>query len=254
MNKAVHLKFSIHSKQIHILIAVLLITSVAAIFCSCNHETLPTTPQEQLSFTAQDTADIMALAKTVYPGEIENIAISTARSMSDVKLKKVVPPASLNAIAPPINYVDVIFKPEHITDKIKRYSRIYISNITWEESEYLLSDSSKIIRNNWITSPDYLSKIDKTILILDSCIIEAVVINADVDTVEQLLNLISASGYLTDSINTDMGAIDVRKVTSVEWLTDSETYNVLIGIRNIHYYILYKDGKVVSFQEIYLTY
>lgn len=90
MNKPVLLKLSFPSKQIHILSAVLLITSVATIYYSCSNEALPTTPQEQISFTAQDTADIIALAKTVYPGEIENIVISTARSMSRVKLKKVV--------------------------------------------------------------------------------------------------------------------------------------------------------------------
>jgi hypothetical protein len=36
-----------------------------------------------------------------------------------------------------------------------------------------------------------------------------------------------------------MGAFDVRKITKVEWLADSETYNVLIGSRGIDYYILY---------------
>ena len=87
MNKPVLLKLSISSKQIHFLRPVLLITSVATIFYSCNNEALPTAPaQEQLSFTAQDTADIITLAKAVYPGEIENILISTDRSKSDVKL------------------------------------------------------------------------------------------------------------------------------------------------------------------------
>lgn len=237
MNKLNLLKLSIPSKQIHILSAVLMITSVAVVFYSCNNEALPTTPQEQVSFTAQDTADIITLAKTVYPGEIENIFISTARSMSRVRLEKVVPASQKN-------YVDVTFKPELITEKIKRYSSIYISNITWEESENLLSDNSRIIRYNWITSSEHLSTSDKTILTLDSCTIEAVVIDADIDTVEHILNLISSSNYTTDSINANMGAIDVRMVNMVKWQADSEKYKVLLGNEYIRYHILYKDGKV----------
>lgn len=253
MNKPVLLKLSITSKQIHILRAVLLITSLATIFYSCNNEALPTTPttlQEQLSFTAQDTADIITLAKTVYPGEIENIIISTARSMFNGK-GKIEVMASIKS--PPLlsNYVYVTFKPEHISDKIKRYRSIFVSNITWEESEYLLTVNSKIIRNNWITSSNRLSSYDKTILTLDSCTIEAVVTNADIDTVEHLLNLISASCYSIDSLNVDMEAIDVRKVTKVERLADSETYNVLLLSRGISYYILYKDGKVVLISDNY---
>ena len=58
------------------------------------------------------------------------------------------------------------------------------------------------------------------------------------DTVEHLLNLICASYYST-VISADMRAFDVRKITKVEWLADSETYNVLIGSRGIDYYILY---------------
>ncbi|NLL14850.1 MAG: hypothetical protein GX267_15710 [Fibrobacter sp.] len=117
----------------------------------------------------------------------------------------------------------------------------------------MLSDNSKIIRNNWITSPDNLSSTDKTKLTLDSCTIEAVVINADIDTVEHLLNLICASYYST-VISADMRAFDVRKITKVEWLADSENFNVMIGSRGIDYYILYKDGIVVSFQDVILVY
>lgn len=106
------------------------------------------------------------------------------------------------------------------------------------------SDNSKIIRNNWITTSDHLSSYDNNIFTLDSCIIEAVVTNADIDTVEHLLNLISASCYSIDSINANMRDIDVCKVTMVEWLDDSEIYNVLLGIKYSRYYILYKDGKV----------
>jgi len=242
MKKTVLLKPVISSKQMPILIAVLLITSVATVFYSCNNEALPTTPQEQLLFTAQDTSDIITLAKTVHPGEIENTVISTPRSMLNAKLEKDSP--SLQSLPLTSKYVSVTFKPEHITDKIKRYRSLHISNITWVESKDLLSNNSKIIRNNWITSSDFLLSSDKTILKLDSCTIEAVVTNANVDTIEHLLNLISSSSYSIDSINAKMEVIDVKKVSKVEWLADSETYNVILDCGFINYYILYKDGKV----------
>ncbi|HEX3018800.1 MAG TPA: hypothetical protein VHP36_00795 [Chitinispirillaceae bacterium] len=235
MNKPIPLKLTVSLKQIQILIALLLMTSVAIFFYSCSNDSLPITPQEQLSFTAQDTADIITLAKTVYLGEIENIVISTARSMSG---------KTSAIIFRPSNYVEVTFEPEQVTDKLKRYRSIYLSNITWQESKFLISNKSKITRNNWITSSDNLSTFDKTILSLDSCTIEAIVTDADIDTVEHLLNLISASCYSTDSIAAYTGAIDVRDVTMVKWLADFETYNVLIGSRYKHYYILYKDEKV----------
>ena len=222
-------------------LSVIAVAGCSLIVISCN----PAGPEitgmhEQVVFTAQDTLDIKTLATTLHAGTIREIAIVTVDRQTGGSAS-----VGMCDLIPLTNHATVRFEPEFTGEKIKRYHSISVSNTTWPESEQLKKDPFRIVRNNWITSGDCLHWHDKTVLKLDSCTIEATVSGVDIDTAEHLLNLISASEYSIDTVNTAMESLKVSDVSSIQWSSEWETHNVLVICReSTVFQILYADGEV----------
>ena len=193
--------------------------------------------EEQSIFTAADTFDIRTLANAVYPGKIRDIAIHYIHRM----LKK----GSTTSLVAPHNMVSVYFEPEWIQPGVKRYCNVTLSNSTWPESDAYQTDSSKITRNNWITSKNCLSSYDKTVLTLDSCTIEVTLSGADVDTVEHLLNEISAGRFEYDTVHSYNQNLRVNEITSISRNPENGTSTVYIICSGfIEFNIRYINGVI----------
>jgi len=223
-----------------LLCRVLIVFGFLLLVISCNDVGPGITDlQEQVVYTKSDPLDIAALATTVHSGTIQNITIFHKNNV----LAKPITVSGIFSLPPLTNRVFVTFEPEIVQPKLKRYYSLRLSNVTWLESEQP-DNGSKLIKNNWVTSRDWLSMIEKAVLNLDSCTIEVTISMVDIDTVEQLLNKISAHQYSYEA-DVEHTVLRVNEISSISMVPDCESYNFYIRCNySESYNILYKNGEV----------
>lgn len=208
--------------------------------CSCTSPV--SVDKEQMSFAAADTEAIALLATLLHPGTIKSITISCM----DQNRHTTASSGTIMMLTPFSNHAEVLFEAEFIQPKVKRYHRVWLSNVTWSSSDAVKQDTSNIIRNNWITSRNHLTSYDKTVLNLDSCTIEAGVFDVNADSVTYLLNKISGGSYEYDTSVTDRKPLHVNEITSVSrgLVGGEDCYRIMVG-NSTSFRVLFNDEKVV---------
>ncbi len=235
-----------------------IISGLMLLLFSCNGtEPVSSITSEQSTFTADDTSDIIMLADAVHQGGIRKITITyVKRTPTLTPTENPTLNTGRNGVIILLrSHVTVTFEPEVVQTKVKRYYNLSLSNITWPESENFKMEKEKIIRNNWITATNRLSWVDRTTLILDSCTIEILLYAGDIDTIEQVLNRISADNCSYDTSITSENRLRVQEISSINCVQENDTTVISITCSDHGVFrVLYLDGSVsITSRQILLV-